>query len=518
MSAAAGAASTGTDSADADGRGDGGDSRKRRVVMACDACNRKKVKCDGGKPVCSNCAKSGISCSYARAAKKRGPRAGYIETLETRLKEMEALLQPVHPGSSTTVADFVKQKLESLSANLSSDAVPSKDGRDQAVSLDHGDVLEIGKNAIDGLVHPSDPTLLNVNGRGSADNPFGPRVPSKLLTVGSTSSNPQSTPFTTRHIPEEALRELLDIFFDKIHPAFPVLHRATFLESWRNESTLLLNCMYALAARYSEYPSILSSPESRYNNGDVFYIKAREIVDRYIEIPHLSTVNALQCLAIYAAGSGRGSAAWMYSGMAMRMAVQLKLNIEADHDEDDDDLGWGGGTSLAGSGSNGWRGKAISGPRLSWLEKERRRRTWWVCFILDRYAAAAADRPMLIDEKDCRAYLPFEESFWVSATSYVTDPPGVFHEPPSGAGAFELSVVSSNTPFTPALQNHNPFGYFVLLTKIFGKIVDFTNHYKNKTAEAALAIRAASDSTNELSRLGAAASADEAARGWMREV
>lgn len=51
--------------------------------------------------------KSDISCSYSRGSKKRGPRAGYIESLETRLKEMEALFQPLQEfeKSLSKVAD-----------------------------------------------------------------------------------------------------------------------------------------------------------------------------------------------------------------------------------------------------------------------------------------------------------------------------------------------------------------------------------------------------------------------------
>ncbi|RKP00189.1 hypothetical protein CXG81DRAFT_13519, partial [Caulochytrium protostelioides] len=64
--------------------------KRRRITQACDACNKKKIKCDGAKPTCGNCNKLQIECSYSRGAKKRGPRAGYIESLERRLSEMEA--------------------------------------------------------------------------------------------------------------------------------------------------------------------------------------------------------------------------------------------------------------------------------------------------------------------------------------------------------------------------------------------------------------------------------------------
>ncbi|KAI9315334.1 hypothetical protein BX666DRAFT_1817538, partial [Dichotomocladium elegans] len=62
---------------------------RKRLAQACDICRRKKVKCDGIKPTCTNCHKSGRECTYNPVVKKRGPRQGYIEMLEKRLDKME---------------------------------------------------------------------------------------------------------------------------------------------------------------------------------------------------------------------------------------------------------------------------------------------------------------------------------------------------------------------------------------------------------------------------------------------
>ncbi|KAL0932292.1 uncharacterized protein CTRU02_213245 [Colletotrichum truncatum] len=40
---------------------------------ACDGCRRRKVKCDGKSPQCSNCCMSSLNCEYTIPAKKRGP-------------------------------------------------------------------------------------------------------------------------------------------------------------------------------------------------------------------------------------------------------------------------------------------------------------------------------------------------------------------------------------------------------------------------------------------------------------
>jgi Fungal Zn(2)-Cys(6) binuclear cluster domain len=90
--------------------------KRKRVTQACDSCNRKKIKCDGKRPTCSHCANSNAQCTYQRALKKRGPRAGYIEELENRVNELENMLastgdvpltiiappQLIHPQADTT--------------------------------------------------------------------------------------------------------------------------------------------------------------------------------------------------------------------------------------------------------------------------------------------------------------------------------------------------------------------------------------------------------------------------------
>ncbi|KXN67359.1 nuclear protein, partial [Conidiobolus coronatus NRRL 28638] len=63
---------------------------KRKIIQACDACRKKKIKCDGEEnQVCTNCQRRKVSCVYTPTTAKRGPRQGYIETLEKRLELME---------------------------------------------------------------------------------------------------------------------------------------------------------------------------------------------------------------------------------------------------------------------------------------------------------------------------------------------------------------------------------------------------------------------------------------------
>ncbi|KAI8324109.1 transcription activator AflR, partial [Martensiomyces pterosporus] len=39
--------------------------------QACTSCRQKKVRCDGGKPVCTACQRSGADCQYV-PSRRRG--------------------------------------------------------------------------------------------------------------------------------------------------------------------------------------------------------------------------------------------------------------------------------------------------------------------------------------------------------------------------------------------------------------------------------------------------------------
>ena len=72
-----------------------GDPKRRRIAKACDACRRKKIKCDGQQPKCGHCHNYKTECVFTHVEKKRNPpkSAKYIEGLENRLGRMENLLK-----------------------------------------------------------------------------------------------------------------------------------------------------------------------------------------------------------------------------------------------------------------------------------------------------------------------------------------------------------------------------------------------------------------------------------------
>ncbi|GLB40011.1 putative fungal specific transcription factor [Lyophyllum shimeji] len=82
--------------ADATGTSANGTAKniRRRSSKACDQCRKSKCKCERpslGEP-CKSCVMLGTACTFLGPSRKRGPPKGYIDAIEARLHQTEALL------------------------------------------------------------------------------------------------------------------------------------------------------------------------------------------------------------------------------------------------------------------------------------------------------------------------------------------------------------------------------------------------------------------------------------------
>ncbi|KAL3454949.1 hypothetical protein BJX64DRAFT_273219 [Aspergillus heterothallicus] len=70
-----------------------------RTVRACAQCQRKKIKCDGAKPKCRFCERSGALCTYTKS--KRESQQLRFQSFEQRINAYESLLQEIISQSNT---------------------------------------------------------------------------------------------------------------------------------------------------------------------------------------------------------------------------------------------------------------------------------------------------------------------------------------------------------------------------------------------------------------------------------
>ncbi|KAL1922457.1 uncharacterized protein VTP21DRAFT_9996 [Calcarisporiella thermophila] len=88
--------------------------KRSRISRACDACRRRKIRCNGGnEKKCSNCHLYGLECVFTPTTKRRNPSKGHLDALEDRIKRMESILTK-QQGNTTSMISGDKNTAVSL--------------------------------------------------------------------------------------------------------------------------------------------------------------------------------------------------------------------------------------------------------------------------------------------------------------------------------------------------------------------------------------------------------------------
>ncbi|KAF5313415.1 hypothetical protein D9611_008569 [Ephemerocybe angulata] len=92
-------------------------SVRRRSSKACDQCRKSKCKCErtSANEPCKSCIMLGTPCTFLGPSRKRGPPKGYIDAIEARLHQTEALvgimLATKDPRAHSLLEDLAKDPL-----------------------------------------------------------------------------------------------------------------------------------------------------------------------------------------------------------------------------------------------------------------------------------------------------------------------------------------------------------------------------------------------------------------------
>lgn len=123
-------------------------------------------------------------------------------------------------------------------------------------------------------------------------------------------------------------------------------------------------------------------------------------------IPSIPRIQALLMLAMHEWGNNEGSKAWVFTGIAIRYAQLHGLHYQPGLD---DDLF----ARPASISDERQRGHSLHDPTLTTddeqIDLESRRRTFWSCFIMDRYLSSGKFRPQMLRVGDARVQLPCSE-------------------------------------------------------------------------------------------------------------
>ncbi|KAK3995426.1 fungal-specific transcription factor domain-containing protein [Cladorrhinum sp. PSN332] len=391
--------------------------------LACMICRKRKLKCDGLKPSCSTCSRLGHTCAYDEVRRKSGPKRGYVKALEERLKQVETLLKTqevstTSPGGSKGInipVEGIASKQQPLNSRAAT--TPTFNAVDPSIGISGGDRWPFNPESPSG---PMEDFNFNSNvgmGMGGVENNFT----WEMIGLGLEEPLPQ----------QDTIDELHQIYFEKIHPSVPMIHKYRYLAAMNLAPTQ----RPPVCLRYAMWTLACSVSEKFQNLKDLFYQRARKYLESdYIKGygEHMISVAHAQTHVLLSSYEFKWMyfpRAWMSTGSAVRLCQMIGLH------------------RLDGAGLDV---KQCLPPPRDWTEREERRRTFWMAFCQDRYASIGTGWPMTIDEKDILTNLPASDD------------------------AFELSRFEQTPTLAEAMnptgaEKMSAFGGIVLMACLFGR-------------------------------------------------
>ncbi|KAK6544389.1 hypothetical protein TWF694_001087 [Orbilia ellipsospora] len=372
---------------------DGDAPRQKRI--ACVVCRKRKLKCDGARPACGTCSRLGHNCSYDEIRRKSGPKRGYVKALEARLAQVETLLKtqdgPVETPHSKNIDNMTAISQNSLNFSISNvadfqEVLRQKKAKEEAAAAQQQQQSNFNMEETQDF--PSAPEfrpfsdIPNMSAGASASGFDSglldkPQLSWEMIQLGIDEPLPEQHIIDTLH----------DLYFEKVAPCGPMIHRPRYLASL----DLAPTARPPICLRYAIWTLAASVSDQYQSLQTIFYRRARKYAEEVEMKGHgegvvsVAFAQTWSLLSTYEYKLMYFPRAWMSAGRAVRLCHMLGLN------------------RLDGVGLDV---KQCIAPPKDWTELEERRRTFWAAFCNDRYASIGTGWPMQIDEKDIMTHLP----------------------------------------------------------------------------------------------------------------
>lgn len=353
-----------------------------RRVLACGTCRKRKLKCDSKRPKCSTCARLGHPCEYDEVRKKSGPKRGYVKELEARLKQVETLLTANQNVTSPPEPAPAKPQQQPQSHGFGMNTTGMGIFNSPAANGHH---TMPATSSDSNMLDPS-LDLSSAYGMGGIED-----FNWDMISLGLEEPLP----------PQDVMDELFQVYFEKIHQSVPMIHRPRFMSSLN----LPANQRPPVCLRFGMWAHACQMIPRYKSSAEQFYQKARKYIEQdemkghgeaFISVAHAQTwilIGTYEFKTMYF------PRAWMSCGRSTRIAQLMGLHRQ-------DRIGLDVKQTMA--------------PPKDWIEREERRRTFWMAYCQDRYASIGTGWPMAIDERDILTNLPASEEAFLTGKSEST--------------------------------------------------------------------------------------------------
>ncbi|KAL3422836.1 fungal specific transcription factor domain-containing protein [Phlyctema vagabunda] len=371
--------------------------KRKRTEKSCDKCKTRKQKCDrvSSHTHCRYCELHGLACSFTQPSKKR--LYGSAESVTGRLVLLETLVKGLVPEADLSSNDEMIRLGESLGIPLPTvesacEDSPRTEVKDEDHSLSllpdqQGQVQYIGPASsfsfhhhLRRLIGNSPACEFAMFGRNAADQvhhiptskQFHPEhsqySPGSVVgNIISSLSNSHSD--IMLHIDASAQNTLFDSYFDKVNSDFPVLHEASFRETYETWANSLSNpgaswlccvlCVLILSRRVAH----IDLPEEAERK---WWRHVQMVLPTVFFTSNVSSVQALMLAALHLHNTSHRDACWNLTGTAVRVAFAIGLHRDDIQHEQ------------------------------SPLCRELRKQLWWTLYSFEHMQVSSYDRPSSI--------------------------------------------------------------------------------------------------------------------------
>ncbi|EJU03920.1 hypothetical protein DACRYDRAFT_115214 [Dacryopinax primogenitus] len=373
---------------------------------ACDACHRRKIRCngeEGGPNSCSYCVKNGYECTYNHQPNKWPPSKTYVDGLELRVGELERRVEYLKrelakarraaadsTSSDTEDSDWNPRKEEDedpeTRAALNALADGYEDlwlGNPTGMRISQEPRMFHGKSSHFQVVNQQ---LAEMGSKSfDKDKFFQLRVRPEFRVIDSVLIDEVNLQYYPPAWPEPDLAMLLiNAFFERWNSVLPLLHRPTFMRQYadpamRQDNTWVAVAfgVFAIATKYVDDPRALGQPDAA---GHYFYAGIKywkEIIrvgSPLYAPPSLFRLQALILFTYFLGGQPLfPSSGWALIGLGLRYVQDAGMHLKRE-----------------------WLKRAQAHP----FEYEMRKRVFWVLYIMERTMALEMDRSFCMPEQD----------------------------------------------------------------------------------------------------------------------
>ncbi|KAF9886309.1 hypothetical protein FE257_011568 [Aspergillus nanangensis] len=453
-----------------------------RIAQACDRCRSKKIRCDGVRPCCSQCANVGFECKTSDKLSRRAFPRGYTESLEERVRSLEAEVRDLKDlldekdekiDVLSRIHSFSPSSQQKAATSARSPPAPAKP---KPTTTDAGEgVIPVplpsdstesdeSQNSISSARGFSDTFINKLKQQGR----LPPNLSTQALTVSPPAISHSRLDQAIKTAPRLVTDQLINIFFQEWAPLYPVVHRPTILKAYEqyvsstdslqgNKHNLTqLNLIFGIAALAST---------SRTNQDPVFF------EDNWSPtLESLSgdiSISTLQCYVLaqmYCMTKADYTSLLRYRSLAISLCHQMRLH-----------------QSQKCRSSNP-------------LVGETRKKVFWCQYVLDRFTAALTGLPVLLREEDVRTEFPEDiDDENVTETGFLPTLPGESTRISSALAFFAAARILNR-----ALENLYPSdgGYEIPVSKMRSVAGHLDDWVKNLPSHLRLEFSQDKPSTN----------------------